>query len=248
MLLGSWIHFFATRKTLRFSRAISLPVCKNHSIYRTMFVLVLTMRRISLLYMYSWEYTRGRGKPRHGTASSVFFSVPHFVLKNVFQFLQGTACFILTAHVAGEFLGLTSLWSTNNRWLGLRQPQRHVTRFIVPSTLAKERLPHRTLACLCLKCIPGLPFTHANSPPLPSEDRQLVERDWPLHSKGASTLCRATECNKMRPCRVANGENNVDVNAAQLRQGFYMPWHVMRCENLTGKMSVSSKVCRMGYE
>ncbi len=47
-----------------------------------------------------------------------------------------------------------------------------------------------------------------------------------------STLCRVAECNKMWPCRAANNENNVDVNAAQLRQGF---WHAMRHENLLAK-------------
>ncbi len=47
--------------------------------------------------------------------------------------------------------------------------------------------------------------------------------------KGASTLCHA-----------ADGENNVDIKAAQLRQDFCMPWH----ENSIGKMPVSSKVCR----
>ncbi len=41
----------------------------------------------------------------------------------------------------GEFLGLASLWSNNNRWLGSWQPLRHVAWFIAPSTLAKERLP-----------------------------------------------------------------------------------------------------------
>ncbi len=50
-----------------------------------------------------------------------------------------------------EVLELASLWSTNNRWLGSQQPLRHVTRFIAPSTLAKERLPCHTSACLCLK-------------------------------------------------------------------------------------------------
>ncbi len=38
-------------------------------------------------------------------------------------------------------------------------------------------------------------------------------------SRGASTLCRMAECNKMSPRRVANGEINGDINAARLRQG-----------------------------
>ncbi len=66
--------------------------------------------------------------------------------------------------------------------------------------------------------------------------------------KCASTLCHTTECNKMQPCRVANGENNVDVNGVQLKQGFCMPQHAMRHENSIGKMSVSSKVSRAAYD
>ncbi len=42
--------------------------------------------------------------------------------------------------------------------------------------------------------------------------------------KGASTLCHGAECNKMQPCRTANGENNVNVNV-RLRQGFCMSQH-----------------------
>ncbi len=67
-------------------------------------------------------------------------------------------------------------------------------------------------------------------------------------SKGASTLCRAAKCNKMWPCPAAYGENNVDDIAAWLRQGFCMPWHATQHENLIGKMSVLSKVCRAAYD
>ncbi len=56
----------------------------------------------------------------------------------------------------GEFFGLASFWYTDNRWLRLRQPLRHVTRFIAPSTIAEERLLRHASACLCLKCIPSL--------------------------------------------------------------------------------------------
>ncbi len=35
-----------------------------------------------------------------------------------------------------EFLRLASLWSTNNRWLGLQQFLRHVARFVALFTLA----------------------------------------------------------------------------------------------------------------
>ncbi len=62
--------------------------------------------------------------------------------------------------------------------------------------------------------------------------------------KGVSTLCRAAECNKMRACHAANGEDNKDVNEARLRQGFCMLWY----ENLIGKMLISSKVCRTAYD
>ncbi len=58
--------------------------------------------------------------------------------------------------IAGEFLGLASLWSNNMQWLGSRQPLRHVAWLGAPSTLAEERLPRHALACLCLKCIPDL--------------------------------------------------------------------------------------------
>ncbi len=50
--------------------------------------------------------------------------------------------------------------------------------------------------------------------------------------KGASTLCCVVECNKMWPCRAANGENNVDVNAARLRQSFYMPQYAILRQNV----------------
>ncbi len=53
------------------------------------------------------------------------------------------------------FLRLALLWSTNTRWIGLRQPLRHAARRGALSTLAEERLPCRASACLCLKCIPG---------------------------------------------------------------------------------------------
>ncbi len=55
-----------------------------------------------------------------------------------------------------EFLGLALLWSSDNWWLGSRQPLRHVPLSIAQSALAEERLPHHTLACLCPNCIPGL--------------------------------------------------------------------------------------------
>ncbi len=60
----------------------------------------------------------------------------------------------------GEFLGLASLWSTNDGWLRSRQPVKPVIKFVVPSTLAEERLPHRASACLCLKCIPSFSQLH----------------------------------------------------------------------------------------
>ncbi len=41
--------------------------------------------------------------------------------------------------------------------------------------------------------------------------------------KGVSTLCHTAKCNKIQPCSAANGENNVNVNAVWLRQGFCMP-------------------------
>ncbi len=69
-----------------------------------------------------------------------------------------------------------------------------------------------------------------------------------LKHKGTFTLCRAAECNKMRPCCVANGGNNVDVNAVWLRQSFCMPRHTMQHEKSIGKMLVSSKVCRVAYD
>ncbi len=53
----------------------------------------------------------------------------------------------------GEFLGLASLWSTNNQWLGSRQPLRNVARFVAPCTPAEERLPRHASVCLCHKCI-----------------------------------------------------------------------------------------------
>ncbi len=59
----------------------------------------------------------------------------------------------------GEFLGLASLWSANNRWLGSQQPLRHVAWFVAPSTQAEERLPHRASACLYVQCIPDLRIT-----------------------------------------------------------------------------------------
>ncbi len=49
----------------------------------------------------------------------------------------------------GEFLGLVSLWSTDNRWLGSHQPLRHVAWIVMPPTLAKERVPrHASASCL----------------------------------------------------------------------------------------------------
>ncbi len=56
----------------------------------------------------------------------------------------------------GELLRLASLWSTDNQWLRLRQPLRHVAWFIVLSALVGERLPRCASAYLCLKCIPCL--------------------------------------------------------------------------------------------
>ncbi len=69
-----------------------------------------------------------------------------------------------------------------------------------------------------------------------------------LERKGAPTLCSVAECNKMQPYCVANGGNNVNINAARLRQGFYMPQHAMWHENSIGKMSVSSKDCCAAYD
>ncbi len=52
-----------------------------------------------------------------------------------------------------------------------------------------------------------------SSPPPPPHTHPCMHAQTHLKCKGASTLCRAAECNKMWPCRVANGENTVDVNA-----------------------------------
>ncbi len=68
-----------------------------------------------------------------------------------------------------------------------------------------------------------------------------------LLRKGASTLCRVAECNKIRPCHAANSGNNVYVNAVRLRQGFCMLQNAIRHENSIGKMLVSSKVCHVAY-
>ncbi len=38
--------------------------------------------------MFRWEYTRGKGKPRHSEPSLACLSVPRLVLKNVFQFRE----------------------------------------------------------------------------------------------------------------------------------------------------------------
>ncbi len=38
-LLGFRIHFFAAQTTLVLARTISLPMCKNHTIYHTTFIL-----------------------------------------------------------------------------------------------------------------------------------------------------------------------------------------------------------------
>ncbi len=76
----------------------------------------------------------------------------------------------------------------------------------------------------------------------------LIENNLIGEREGASTLCRVAEWNKMQPCCAANGENNVDDNAAWLRQGFFMLQHAMRHENSIGKMLVSSKVCHTAYD
>ncbi len=66
--------------------------------------------------------------------------------------------------------------------------------------------------------------------------------------KSVFTLCCAAEYNKMWPCHAANGENNVDINVARFRQGFYTPCHTMWHENSMGKMSVSWRVCHAAYD
>ncbi len=65
---------------------------------------------------------------------------------------------------------------------------------------------------------------------------------------GRASACRGMSCHKMQPYQVANGENNVDVNAARLRQGFYVQRHAMWHENSIGKMSVLLKVYRAAYD
>ncbi len=101
------------------------------------------------MYTFSREYTRGRGKQRCG-----ILGVPRLVLKSVFQFQRGMFHPYCAWEV--EFLGLASLWSTDNRWLGSLQPLRHVARFIAPFTLAEERLP-----CRCFGCVPWPQCCHS---------------------------------------------------------------------------------------
>ncbi len=106
---------------------------------------------ILLWVILSQEYTRGRGKPRRGTASSVV--TPH--TKECVSFSARHGMFHPYCTWGREFLILISLSSTDNRWLRSWQPLRNVAQFVAPFTLAKERLPCRTSACLCLKCTPG---------------------------------------------------------------------------------------------
>ncbi len=54
----------------------------------------------------SWEYTRGRGEPRRGTASSECLLALCLLLKSVFQFQQSAACSVHIAHEEGNFLDL----------------------------------------------------------------------------------------------------------------------------------------------
>ncbi len=116
-------------------------------------------------WLFSQEYTRSRGKPRYGVASLV--AAP--CTKECFSVSARRGIFRPYCAWGGGFLWLASLWSTNNQWLGSRQPLRHVAQFVALSTLSEKRLPHRTSACLCLKCIPALFLFIINitSPALP---------------------------------------------------------------------------------
>ncbi len=102
----------------------------------------------------SREYIWSRDKPRRGAASSAC----HAELRHrqeFFHFLRDAARSIHTAHREGNSSNLPHFDLPDIWWLGSWQPLRHVARFGAPSTLAEERLPHHTSACLCLKCIPG---------------------------------------------------------------------------------------------
>ncbi len=66
----------------------------------------------------SWEYIRGRGKPR----------LPRCVVpcsKECFSVPARRVMFCPYCAWGGEFLGLASLWSTNNQWLESGQPICH---------------------------------------------------------------------------------------------------------------------------
>ncbi len=57
------------------------------------------------------------------------------------------------------FLRLASLWSTDTRWLGSRQPLRHAARLGAPSTLPEEMLPHCASASSVFPALYGLSKT-----------------------------------------------------------------------------------------
>ncbi len=71
-------------------------------------------------------------------------------------------CSIHTAHEEGNSSGLPHFDLTTTDGSDCSS-LRHVAWFVVLSTLVEERLPHCTLACLFLECIPSFSYVYCFS-------------------------------------------------------------------------------------
>ncbi len=143
----------------------NLNTCKNYSNSILDHSDVLITRRATNIWNSKFKYNcspcclelgihlrQWQAKARRG-----ILGTPWCGLKNVFQFLRCAACSIHSAHKEGNSTGLPFL-IYQHTMARIAAACEACGSAGAPSTLAEERLPHRTSACFCLKCIPGLVY------------------------------------------------------------------------------------------